>query len=318
MSSDIDARPDVSKKARYTRKVEEDGGEWEEREVVIYQSVDDIRHDPNGFQAQEGGTQSEKHPPVQKGPFRGATLLLSVLCLLLFAGIIALIIKHISVTLEKDQLKNKVSANNSQLQDEVKRLNTETHELKTNNSQLQDDVKRLNTETHVLKTTNSQLQDEVKRLNTETRVLKTNNSQLQNEVKKLKVIEGKLCPEGWKRFGCSCYFKSTQRKSWFESRTDCQSKGADLVTINNKEEQEFVRSLSMNEESWIGLENTWTSQRYEWKWVDGSPLTEPFWASGEPRYSYATCCNQQGKWTSIYYSSNKKNWICEKQISCSH
>ncbi|XP_047460701.1 CD209 antigen-like protein E isoform X3 [Mugil cephalus] len=276
MSSDIDARPDVSKKARYTRKVEEDGGEWEEREVVIYQSVDDIRHDPNGFQAQEGGTQSEKHPPVQKGPFRGATLLLSVLCLLLFAGIIALIIKHISVTLEKDQLKNKVSANNSQLQDEVKRLNTETH------------------------------------------VLKTNNSQLQNEVKKLKVIEGKLCPEGWKRFGCSCYFKSTQRKSWFESRTDCQSKGADLVTINNKEEQEFVRSLSMNEESWIGLENTWTSQRYEWKWVDGSPLTEPFWASGEPRYSYATCCNQQGKWTSIYYSSNKKNWICEKQISCSH
>ncbi|XP_047460697.1 CD209 antigen-like protein E isoform X3 [Mugil cephalus] len=259
MSSDIYARPDVSKKARYTRKVEEDGGEWEEREVVIYQSVDDIRPDPNGFQSQEGGTQSEKHPPVQKGPFRGATLVLSVLCLLLFAGIIALIIKHISVTLEKDQLKNKVS------------------------------------------------------------VLKTNNSQLQDEVKKLKVIEGKLCPEEWKRLGCSCYFKFTgQRKSWFESRRDCQNKGADLVTINNKEEQEFVRRLSMNEESWIGLENTWTSQRYVWKWVDGSPLTEPFWASGEPQYNYAVCCNQQGKWTSIYYSSNKKNWICEKSISCFH
>ncbi|XP_026156724.1 CD209 antigen-like protein A [Mastacembelus armatus] len=101
-----------------------------------------------------------------------------------------------------------------------------------------------------------------------------NNSQLQEEVKKLKdKTEGKWCPEGWTRFGCSCYFKSTQEKYWDESRTDCLNKGADLVSINSKEEQEFVTKLNVKGQSWIGLfrENTQTST---WKWVDGSALTE--------------------------------------------
>ena len=51
------------------------------------------------------------------------------------------------------------------------------------------------------------------------------------------VFEGKLCPGGWKRFGCSCYFKSDKRKTWYDSRSDCKQRGADLVVINNKEEQ---------------------------------------------------------------------------------
>ena len=49
--------------------------------------------------------------------------------------------------------------------------------------------------------------------------------------------EGKLCPEGWRRFGCSCYYKSTEKKTWSQSRRLCQERGADLVIINSKEEQ---------------------------------------------------------------------------------
>uniref|UniRef100_A0AAQ6IDH6 C-type lectin domain-containing protein n=1 Tax=Anabas testudineus TaxID=64144 RepID=A0AAQ6IDH6_ANATE len=49
-------------------------------------------------------------------------------------------------------------------------------------------------------------------------------------------LQGK-CPEGWTRFGCSCYFKSTEKKTWSESRTDCRRRGSDLVMINSKEEQ---------------------------------------------------------------------------------
>uniref|UniRef100_A0A669DM47 C-type lectin domain-containing protein n=1 Tax=Oreochromis niloticus TaxID=8128 RepID=A0A669DM47_ORENI len=68
--------------------------------------------------------------------------------------------------------------------------------------------------------------------------LHNNHSQLQNELKKLQEkIAGMCCPEGWKRFGCSCYYKSTERKKWDESRTECLNREADLVVINSKEEQ---------------------------------------------------------------------------------
>ncbi|CAI5692034.1 unnamed protein product [Oreochromis niloticus] len=143
--------------------------------------------------------------------------------------------------------------------------------------------------------------------------LSKNHSQLQEEVKKLKEkIEGKRCPEGWRRFGCSCYFKSTERKTWSESRRDCQDKGADLVMINSKEEQEFIRKLGG--ESWIGLRANKTSGGYKWEWVDGSALTETFWAEGYeiPSYGYhGVCCDSDGRWTQSYYSESK-TFICEK------
>nr|XP_024656163.1 CD209 antigen-like protein E [Maylandia zebra] len=111
-------------------------------------------------------------------------------------------------------------------------------------------------------------------LQTEHQETKRLNSQLQEEVKKLKEKIEEKCPEGWMRFGCSCYFKSTEKKTWSDSRRACQDKGADLVMINSKEEQEFVNELNLRGESWIGLEAKQTSGGYEWEWVDGSALTE--------------------------------------------
>ncbi|XP_030268042.1 C-type lectin domain family 4 member C-like [Sparus aurata] len=46
---------------------------------------------------------------------------------------------------------------------------------------------------------------------------------------------------GWTRFRCSCYYKFTEKKNWTDSRTNCQSNGADLVTITTKEEHDFVK-----------------------------------------------------------------------------
>uniref|UniRef100_A0A8C8A1F1 C-type lectin domain-containing protein n=1 Tax=Oryzias sinensis TaxID=183150 RepID=A0A8C8A1F1_9TELE len=106
------------------------------------------------------------------------------------------------------------------------------------------------------------------------------NKTLLDEIKQLKnqieVYEGKRCPEGWKIFGRSCYYKSTEQKTWIDSRDFCQSVGSNLVVVNSKEEQEFVSTLNQNSESWIGLSAKWSSwkQKSEWKWVDGSPLTE--------------------------------------------
>uniref|UniRef100_A0A671WQP8 C-type lectin domain-containing protein n=1 Tax=Sparus aurata TaxID=8175 RepID=A0A671WQP8_SPAAU len=147
--------------------------------------------------------------------------------------------------------------------------------------------------------------------------------QLQNKYDKLsnnytqlqETASGKRCPDGWKRFGCSCYFRPNEKRTWYESRTDCWNKGADLVVINNKDENKFVSELNnMNGESWIGLQTESTGRnRYEWKWVDGSPLTETFRAAGQPAATwdwYAAFSNQQGQWRQR--NSGYKHYICEK------
>ncbi|XP_038550712.1 C-type lectin domain family 12 member B-like isoform X1 [Micropterus salmoides] len=196
MSSDIYAKPDFSKKVRYNRKVQEDNVEWEEREVAIYESTDDIRDDHTDLQSHDAGPHTENHPPaVQSRPFRAAAFCLGVLCFLTITGIILLYIRYISVTSDKDQLQ------------------TRYDKLNNNYSELQGQISEMT----------------------------VNNSQLQNEVKQLKdKIEEKWCPEGWKRFGCSCYFKSNEEKTWYNSRSDCQEKGAHLVIINNEKEQVSV------------------------------------------------------------------------------
>ncbi|KAM4539501.1 uncharacterized protein PAE49_020326 isoform 4-T5 [Odontesthes bonariensis] len=156
----------------------------------------------------------------------------------------------------------------------------------------------------------SQLQDEVKKLKDEIKDMRVNSSQLQDEVKTLKdKIKGTSCSDGWTRFGLNCYFKSTEWKTWSDSRKLCQERGADLVIINSKEEQEFVRKLNGYGESWIGLQVS----EGDWKWVDGSPLTEQFWETGQAptSYYYGVCCNYDGKWKKSN-NYDTKNLICEK------
>ncbi|KAK1880731.1 C-type lectin domain family 12 member B [Dissostichus eleginoides] len=263
--SDIYAKPDLSKKVIFTRKLQGDNGQWEEREVDIYESADAVGEDHPDHRSQQVD-------PAQRRTYRAAALCLGVLCILMITAIIAL---SIHFTLEKEELR------------------TRNEHLNKNYSQLLDKVADLS----------------------------VNNSELQDEVKQLKVkIEGKVCPGGWKRFGCSCYFKSNERKSWYDSRYDCQQRGADLVVINNKEEQKFLIELNEHGEFWIGLKaskRTWTSSGWvnEWEWVDGSPLTEMFQESGLPlvtNHNTAAYSNQHGQWTQSMDYYYYKNWICEK------
>ncbi|XP_035849100.1 asialoglycoprotein receptor 1-like isoform X1 [Sander lucioperca] len=330
MSEDIYAKPDMSKKVRYKRTVQEDKGEWEEREVEIYESTDAIRDDHIDYQSHGGGPDTERHPPaVQRKTFRAAALCLAVLCFLMMTGIILLSVYFTLLQTRYDQLSNNnsqlqvkvsdISVNYSQLQPRYKVLQTRYDQLSNNNSQLQSSYETLSVN-------HSKLQDEVKQLKDRTEVillqtrydqLSNNYSQLQDEVKQLKNrTEEKCCCDGWTRFGCSCYFKSKEKKTWSGRRADCQQRGADLVIINNKEEQKFVTELNKDGESWIGLRYVGKQGGWKWEWVDKSPLTETFWAAGlTPDYylNAATCCDQQGKWTQRY-SENNKNWICEKKI----
>ncbi|KAK2830900.1 hypothetical protein Q5P01_018831 [Channa striata] len=272
---------------RYNQRQEGHGEEYDNREVVIYDNATCVRNAQNDLQSQAGGPQTRHCPPVHRKSFRGAILSLGLLCLLMVAAIIYLTIHYFSFTTEKQQL----SIFNEQLQ-------TRSNNLSNSHNQAEKEVK--------------QLQDKI------TDVL-ADNIRLQDEIKKLR-IKTKECPKGWTRFGCSCYFKSSEKNKWSESRSNCQEKGSDLVMINSREEQEFLADLNKNEESWIGLrttENKQTSTGFQWEWVDESPLTEPFWATAElgnpTSWFAASCCDRQGKWTRGRYHDNpdspSKTWI---------
>ncbi|XP_038854998.1 fibronectin-like [Salvelinus namaycush] len=125
------------------------------------------------------------------------------------------------------------------------------------------------------------------------------------------------CPEGWRRFGCRCYYLSTEKKTWNESRQDCLERGADLVIINSEEEQTFINGFKSVSYVWIGLTDSVTEGT--WKWVDGNPLTTPrYWWSGEPGGGTYQNCGEiyyissgQGVWRDLGCSFSQE-WICEK------
>ncbi|KAM4736473.1 uncharacterized protein FYW61_006608 [Anableps anableps] len=93
------------------------------------------------------------------------------------------------------------------------------------------------------------------------------------------------CQKGWIIFKKKCYlFYEEPRpwKTWEESRKFCQDKHADLVVIDDLQEQEFVSNhtkyyFDNYHGYWLGLQET----NNRWIWVDGHEDTLGFWVKEE-------------------------------------
>ncbi|XP_057177782.1 C-type lectin domain family 4 member M-like isoform X2 [Triplophysa rosa] len=121
------------------------------------------------------------------------------------------------------------------------------------------------------------------------------------------------CSDGWIYYEFSLYFISSEKKNWTESRRYCRVRGADLIIINNKEEQEFVLNVTGGEEAWIGLSDS--DEEGRWEWVDGSTLTYSFWGLREPNGGTRENCVESYRSGWNDNSCNKiKKWICERNI----
>ncbi|XP_036372269.1 CD209 antigen-like protein A [Megalops cyprinoides] len=193
----------------------------------------------------------------------------------------------------------------------------ERHQLETSNTKLKAERDQLETNYNIFKaerdrleTSNAILKAERDRLETSNTILKAERDSLQRSLRM-----GQVCPQGWNKFSFRCYYVSTEKKSWSDSRQDCRERGADLVIITSREEQEFINSLSSR--VWIGLTDSETEGT--WKWVDGTRLTTEYWMSGEPNDADSgedcaenlVTADKVTGWNDMP-CSDKQKWICER------
>ncbi|XP_034147082.1 C-type lectin domain family 4 member M-like isoform X2 [Esox lucius] len=121
-----------------------------------------------------------------------------------------------------------------------------------------------------------------------------------------------------KVFGNSNYYVFMEQRNWEYAKQDCLKRGAQLVIINNQEEQKFL--VSLNIRFWIGLSDI--ENKGTWRWVDGTPLTTAYWGEKEPNNEGGgeDCAEIRHVFTDPVKKWNDNsctsqlNWICEKPI----
>ncbi|XP_037830739.1 CD209 antigen-like protein A isoform X2 [Kryptolebias marmoratus] len=146
----------------------------------------------------------------------------------------------------------------------------------------------------------------------------TSDKNVTVDIDKLRRLYDQYFQQGWVYLHPSFYYISSIKKSWQASRDDCLRRGADLVIINTKEEQDFTRQFQRL--TWIGLRHKMIT--HQWTWVDGTPLTKRYWGPGEPN-SYGgkeeECVEirfheTEDSWNDIP-CIDQNVWICEKNVT---
>ncbi|XP_023273002.1 CD209 antigen-like protein E isoform X1 [Seriola lalandi dorsalis] len=195
--------------------------------------------------------------------------------------------------------------------------------------ELQREIKshaQLKVQIQQLKTMNNGYQKQIEGLRAEKTTLQSNISALEGTC-------GRCLPM-WNLLNSTCYFfsyteSSTVKKNWPDSRADCISRGADLVVIDNPEEQTFlsdtIETMKGNRNVWdsgfwIGLSDTGTEGT--WVWINNvTEVEQRYWMEGEPNdqgHQGEDCAvavhSSSNPWKTRYDGNcqrKKISWICE-------
>ncbi|XP_049459415.1 macrophage mannose receptor 1 [Epinephelus fuscoguttatus] len=131
------------------------------------------------------------------------------------------------------------------------------------------------------------------------------------------------CTEGWTgqphfRYCYKLFHKVdwSLKKSWGAASEDCIARGANLVSIHNQEEEEFLSLYSKGSSKWIGLKHNPTEGGYSWS--DGTPLSHTNWGPGEPNnhegreecVEMVSSTNGTYSWWNDLNCDAHQDWIC--------
>ncbi|XP_062340567.1 macrophage mannose receptor 1 [Osmerus eperlanus] len=131
------------------------------------------------------------------------------------------------------------------------------------------------------------------------------------------------CGDGWtaEPYFRNCYKLFTNvdfslKKSWGAAREDCLSRGADLVSIHNQDEENFLSIYTKGTSKWIGLKHDPTDGGYHWS--DATPVSHTNWGSGEPNnhegredcVEMVTGANGTYSWWNDLNCDAHQDWIC--------
>ncbi|XP_065682610.1 uncharacterized protein LOC100204447 isoform X2 [Hydra vulgaris] len=93
-------------------------------------------------------------------------------------------------------------------------------------------------------------------------------SDLNGFICKVRRASAELCAENWIGYGRYCYLiqGTIIKVTWLESFSICQSKGGNLLSIEDEDEDLFIQNLiqDTNECYWIGLNKRWNYKNFVW------------------------------------------------------
>ncbi|XP_017295580.1 C-type lectin domain family 4 member G [Kryptolebias marmoratus] len=281
------------------------------------------------------------------------TLLLSAclgtLCVFLLVAVIVLSVRILTQTKSQETTIREFKAKNDQLNVENRNLTDRTERLAVENRSLANKTEQLTEETTRLEDLTQELRNDTKLLKEEIQVLGNrmeqlvkNMSVLQNQTERLTKERNDLnwtleiiltynnfpiqdfcpnkkcqpCRPSWILFQKKCYlfYEDTPWKTWSQSQQFCQNKFADLVVIDNLQEQEFVSNHSKYyfdkwHGYWLGLQKI----NNIWVWVDEHNDALGFWVPVSYDNNYGLLVPgtpPRQSWRAEKTTSNQK-FICE-------
>ena len=135
------------------------------------------------------------------------------------------------------------------------------------------------------------------------------------------------CPCNYETYGDHAYLFCNSAQNWYSALSGCEYWGYSLAAVNSSAEQSWLQGRSYSYSTsawwWIGFYDInapyWQEPASGWEWTTGEPVTDTFWAGGQPDNYYNEDCAHfypNGTWNDLecsynYYGSIPIFFICE-------